>query len=248
MVLRLCAARVYDAVIVRMTATWYAAVLDRVEAEATQLSTERAKANTDSGVGAGDECRFHLLDVGIGTASALMTQAHRVAAMRLRVTGVDYDKAYVRAARAAVASNSLERLVNVHCLSVYEPQLRTAVLGDTGRTFVDGAYFSGSLTLMPDPLAALEAVAGLVRPGGHVYVTQTYQRHAVPLLSVVKPLLKYVTTIDFGPLLYERQLQDLVSAASRLPRPLLCEHMGPVAGSVDNWFQVAKLVVFKVGA
>ena len=244
MLLRVCAARVYDAVIVHMTAGWYAAVLDCVQATVAQ-----------AGATAGDKPpshRFHLLDVGIGTGTALMTQAHRVAAMRVRVTGVDYDQGYVRAARALVAARGMDRHVRVHCLSVYDSSLRAVVLGsaagvDVGK-YVDGAYFSGSLTLLPEPLAALDAVAALVRPGGHVYVTQTYQRRAVPLLGVVKPLLKHITTIDFGPLMYERDLDALVAAATRLSTPLQCVRNEPIAGSVDNWFQVARLVVFKVGA
>ena len=48
------------------------------------------------------------------------------------------------------------------------------------------------LSLMPDPLEALIVVAKHVKPGGRVYITQTFQRHGFWGLSIIKPLVKYV--------------------------------------------------------
>lgn len=45
----------------------------------------------------------------------------------------------------------------------------------TGDARFDAAYFSGSLTLMPDPPAALRAAASMLKESGRVYVTQTFQ-------------------------------------------------------------------------
>jgi hypothetical protein len=52
-------------------------------------------------------------------------------------------------------------------------------------------------------LGALTAVKPLLQPNGKIYVTQTYQRYTPPLLPYLKPLLKYVTTIDFRQLIRE---------------------------------------------
>lgn len=37
-------------------------------------------------------------------------------------------------------------------------------------------YFSGSFSLMPDPAAALRVAQGLLKPGGLIYITQTFQK------------------------------------------------------------------------
>jgi hypothetical protein len=59
--------------IVRMTETWYAAVIARLPANA------------------------RVLDVGIGTGSALARNAGAVVAKKLQWVGLDYDRVYVDA-------------------------------------------------------------------------------------------------------------------------------------------------------
>ena len=98
----------------------------------------------------------------------------------------------------------------------------------------DGAYFSGSLTLMPDPVAALRAAAAVVRPGGTIHCTQTYQRRTLPLLATIKPLLKYVTTIDFGQLTTEERARSIFHASG-----LHVEQHAVIPGSVDTPLQAA---------
>ena len=89
-------ARLYDAAIVRMTAAWYRAVLERLPRG----------------------CR--LLDVGIGTGGALLANADLVVAKDLHVTGVDVDAAYVARCRAAVAQFGLADRVDARVESVYD--------------------------------------------------------------------------------------------------------------------------------
>ena len=169
---RWAAAAVYDVLIVKMSTKWYASVLKDLEKNST------------------------LLDIGIGTATALRNNKSIVDAKDLRVAGVDYDARYVKAAERRVAQDAkLRDRVSVVCASVYDGPVLAALRPKGG---FDAAYFSGSLTLMPDPVEALQAVAAVVRPGGRVYVTQTYQKRAAPVMRVVKPLLRYVTTVDFG--------------------------------------------------
>lgn len=77
---------------------------------------------------------------------------------------------------------------------------------------LDAAYFSGSLMIMPDPAAALRHVAAQLRPGGVIYCTQTFQLRRDRLAELTKPLLKFVTTIDFGRVTYEA---DFLAAVQR---------------------------------
>eukprot|EP00964_Phaeocystis_antarctica_P136509 scaffold100972_cov67-Phaeocystis_antarctica.AAC.4 len=57
-------------------------------------------------------------------------------------------------------------LRQVHCLSIYQPGLRSAF---AGKAKFDAAYFSGSLTVLPDPPAALRCAATMLKPGGKLW-------------------------------------------------------------------------------
>ena len=213
--IRWAAAAVYDVLIVKMTTRWYASVLKDLDRSS------------------------NLLDVGIGTATALRNNKSHVDAKDLRVAGVDHDARYIKAAERRIAGDAkLKGRVSVVCASVYDGQVLAALRPKGG---FDAAYFSGSLTLMPDPVEALQAVAAVVRPGGRIYVTQTYQKQATSVMRVVKPLLKYVTTIDFGRLTSTAEAERIFRA-SELE---LVEHK-PVAGSVDTVFQTAFRTVLRV--
>ena len=98
-------------------------------------------------------------------------------------------------------------------------------------------YFSGSFSLLPDPLGALMAARRLLSPGGSIFITQTFQRHGFPGLSIIKPMVKWVSTIDFGRLVYESEIESIIK----------CSGMNVVvndviSGSVDNFFQAAHII------
>ena len=100
--------------------------------------------------------------MGIGTATALRNNKSIVDAKDLRVAGIDYDARYTKAAERRIAGDAkLKGRVSVVCASVYDGQVLAALRPQGG---FDAAYFSGSLTLMPDPVEALQAVAAVVRP------------------------------------------------------------------------------------
>tara|TARA_B110001452_G_scaffold146970_2_gene122287 strand:- start:385 stop:1095 length:711 start_codon:yes stop_codon:yes gene_type:complete len=207
------AANLYDLLIVHMTRQWYAAVLERLD----------------------DGSR--ILDIGIGTATALVHNKELVLRKKVRFVGIDYERRYVTKAQQVVAEAGLQSLVTVHCLTVYHPQLRSAL---AGKAAFDAAYFSGSLTLMPDPAAALKVAALMVKPGGFVYVTQTFQNRPAPIMARLKPLLRRFTSVDFGKLTYLAEVQKIAEAAG-----MEIVEDAPVPGSIDNSSQTARLVVLK---
>ena len=141
-----------------------------------------------------------MLDVGIGTATALVGRkgqnATVVVEKDLTFVGVDYEGAYIRKAIDVVRKAKLEKHVDLHCRSIYDAELASML---SGAARCDAAYFSGSLTLMPDPPAALRAAADMCKPKGLVYITQTFQNAPSPVMARLKPLLRHLTTIDFGP-------------------------------------------------
>jgi ubiquinone/menaquinone biosynthesis C-methylase UbiE len=146
-----------------------------------------------------DEAR--LLDVGIGTGGALAKNADTVVRKRLRVVGVDIDADYVERAKKRLGEVGLSERVEVRLESIYDH--------DGGP--YDAAYFSASFMLMPDPPAVLRHVLGLLAPGGRVFFTQTFQDRKSGLMEKAKPLLKKVTTIEFGRVTYERDFRDTVA-------------------------------------
>lgn len=137
--------------------------------------------------------RSHLLDVGIGTGGALLANAGLVRERDLRVTGVDIDADYVRRCAAAVQQAGLGDRIT--------PRLES-ILDHRGGPY-DAVYFSASFMLMPDPPAVLRHVRTLLRPGAPLFFTQTFELARSRAAEVVKPLLRLVTTIDFGRVTYE---------------------------------------------
>ena len=171
-------ARIYDRAIVGLTAGWYRAVLQRLPTG----------------------CR--LLDIGIGTGSALLANAEMLSAKDIHVTGVDIDRAYVDRCNAAVAARGLSDRIRARLESIYDHRG-----GPYG-----AAYFSASFMLLPDPPAALRHVASLLAPQSHIYFTQTFEHHPSRLVERVKPLLRVVTTIDFGRVTYEPEFRAALAA------------------------------------
>ena len=142
-----------------------------------------------------DEAR--LLDVGIGTGAALARCADLVRAKRLDVVGLDIDADYLTQCRAAMARAGLTEQVRPLLSSVYDH--------DGGP--YDAVYFSASLMLLPDPVAAIAHVASLLAPDGRVFSTQTFHHRRSPVLERAKPLVHRVTSIHFGRVTYEDEFR-----------------------------------------
>jgi 2-polyprenyl-3-methyl-5-hydroxy-6-metoxy-1,4-benzoquinol methylase len=169
---------IYDTLILGFTSQWYAEVLRRVPDRAA------------------------LLDVGIGTAGALLANADLVAQKRLRVTGIDVDAAYIERARRRLRSSSLADCTQVRLESVYDHQ---------GGPY-DAVYFSASFMLLPQPEQALRHCRAMLNAGGRIYFTQTVHTQRARWMETFKPMLRRVTSIDFGRVTYEddfrAQIQD----------------------------------------
>lgn len=173
-------ARIYDAAILPLTIKWYRAVLERLQPGSK------------------------LLDVGVGTAGALCSNAELVKQLELQVLGVDIDAHYIERANQRIVDAGLQEHVQVRLQSIY----------DCDDKPFDAVYFSASFMLLPDPVAALEQVMGQLAPGGRVFFTQTFQDRRSRLMEKAKPLLKKITTIDFGTVTYEQDFRATVEKAN----------------------------------
>jgi SAM-dependent methyltransferase len=170
---------IYDTLILRLTSRWYAEVLRRVPEGAT------------------------VLDVGIGTAGALLANDDLAKRKCLRVVGIDIDADYVARAQQRLRDSSLAGLAEVRLESVYDHQ---------GGPY-DAVYFSGSFMLLPEPEQALRHCRALLNPGGRMLFTLTIQKQPARWMEILKPMLKRVTSIDFGRVTYEDDFRAQIHAA-----------------------------------
>lgn len=171
-------AKIYDAALLPLTSRWYRAVLERLSP--------------------GDS----LLDIGVGTAGALMANADIVRNLDLTVLGIDIDQDYLDRAQQLIDDQGLGAQVEVRLQDVYKCEDGP----------FDGAYFSASYMLLPDPPKALAQIMSQLTPDGRIYFTQTFQVQRSPLMEKMKPLLKKLTTIDFGTVTYEEDFRASVAS------------------------------------
>lgn len=170
----------YDAALIRLTSGWYREVLQRVPEGAT------------------------VLDVGIGTAGALIRCADLLRDRDLRVVGVDIDEDYVRRAHRRIEQAGLSDRVRVE---------HTALQDHAGGPY-DAVYFAASFMLFPSPVEALAHARRLLAPGGQVFFTQTFQERTSPMMEKIKPRLRRWTGIDFGSVTYEADFLRTLASAS----------------------------------
>ncbi|WP_136067604.1 class I SAM-dependent methyltransferase [Modicisalibacter radicis] len=170
---------IYDTLMLRLTSRWYAEVLERVP---------------DGAV---------VLDVGIGTAGALLANAELAKRKRLRITGIDIDADYLQRARRRLEASSLAEYAEVRLESIHEH----------GGGPYDAIYFSASFMLLPESDRALRHCCRLLRPGGRIFFTQTIQKRPARWMERLKPVLKRITSIDFGRVTYEDAFKAQLHAA-----------------------------------
>jgi ubiquinone/menaquinone biosynthesis C-methylase UbiE len=216
---------VYDVLVLRMTTIWYDVVLRRLHEGST------------------------ILDIGIGTAGALIHCQDLLKTRNIRVVGIDYDQDYVMEAQKAIAKEGLQDYISVLHMSVYDMETRRNKLKIPGKEAApsefDAAYFSGSFSLLPDMCGALRVTCRLLQPKAPIYITQTYQRKSPPLLSYIKPLLRYITTIDFGQLIFEQEAKDLFYNVVPKECDLNVVEHDVIPGSLDTALQAAYLTILE---
>ncbi len=220
---------VYNIMILSMTEKWYRAVLDRMPNGSV------------------------ILDVGIGTGGALLRCTDLLIKKDLKVVGIDIDGAYVEAGKKSIVNARMSDRISIDVVNVYEGKEKILQLAkemgvteDSDGRFVDAVYFSGSFSLLPDPVKALLLVSEFVKTkdsvekSGNIFITQTYQRRTPFFLPYMKPLMKYATTIDFGQLVRE---EDILKTFKESGLDVV-EHK-VIPGSVDNSLQAAYLSILK---
>jgi SAM-dependent methyltransferase len=144
-----------------------------------------------------------VLDVGIGTGGAVARCADLVRAKDLRIVGVDIDRDYLDRCVEGIARAGLDRHVTARLASVYDHR---------GGPY-DAAYFSASLMLLPDPVEAITRVGAQLAPGGRLFFTQTFENRRSLIAERLKPMIRHLTSIQFGRVTYEHEFRRVLEQA-----------------------------------
>lgn len=140
-----------------------------------------------------------VLDIGVGTGTALSAISGQLGAAR--IVGIDIDRNYIARAKQIFRGNPK---VEIREQNFYE-------LASSSEKY-DLIVFSSSFMLMPDRERALEIAKTLLNKNGRIIFLMTLydSKKRFRLIEKIKPYLKYYTTVDFGKLVYESELGDLI--------------------------------------
>jgi ubiquinone/menaquinone biosynthesis C-methylase UbiE len=137
-----------------------------------------------------------LLDVGIGNGIMIEAFHAQIKTKRLKITGIDIDTHYLKHCTELIQEYQLEDFIDVCQGSAesYAPKEEGCF---------DFSLFCMSFMLLPDQRSVLRRVRRWLKPGGELVFTQAMFRKKSRLVDLVKPKLKYFTTVDFGRPTYE---------------------------------------------
>jgi ubiquinone/menaquinone biosynthesis C-methylase UbiE len=144
-----------------------------------------------------------ILDVGIGNGFMIEEFHPLIHAKELHITGIDIDAGYLRHCQSLI-----ERYGLVDCMDLCLGSVESFDFG-AERCF-DFVLFSMSFMLLDDQRAVLRRVRHWLRPGGEIVFVQAMFKKKSRLADLVKPRLKYLTTVDFGRATYEAEFFTLL--------------------------------------
>ena len=144
-----------------------------------------------------------VLDVGIGNGVMLKKFHHLIKSKSLKITGIDINKSYINHCDRLISTFQLKDHIEIYHESVedYEPKNKA----------FDFILFSMSFMLFKDQHLVLDKIKNCLKPGGEIVFFQTIFKEKFQLMEFIKPKLKYITTIDFGGVTYEKDFFALLN-------------------------------------
>lgn len=151
----------------------------------------------------------NVLDIGTATGGPLKTIINIFD--NARVLGIDYNPLYIPACKKLFeAHENVEiRQMNYYDLEKEEPE-----------TMFDVIIFGSSFMILPDQTKAIEiaqstitAYLGKLNRGGKIYFLLTLyeeKNFVNKILEYIKPMLKYLSTVDFGRVTYRVEFEDFL--------------------------------------
>jgi ubiquinone/menaquinone biosynthesis C-methylase UbiE len=145
-----------------------------------------------------------VLDVGIGNGMMMKNYHDVIKSKRLKITGVDIDQTYLKYCSGLIQDYQLGDYIEIHqnFIEYFEP---------AEKVYFDFILFSMSFMLLNDQRLVLERIKDWLKPDGEIIFFQTIYKEKFPVMEIVKPRLKYVTTIEFGTVTYEKAFYALLN-------------------------------------
>jgi ubiquinone/menaquinone biosynthesis C-methylase UbiE len=142
-----------------------------------------------------------ILDIGVGNGLMFEVYHQKIKDLQLSLYGIDLNQSYLKHCQKIIKKFHLEPYVQIA-----EQDFLTAEFN----TPFDSIFFSMSFPLIQDQEKALAKAKSLLKAGGTLAFFQTMQNKRSRTMELLKPKLKYISTIDFGKVNYEDAFLDLL--------------------------------------
>lgn len=151
-----------------------------------------------------------ILDVGIGNGVMIKKNHKLIKQKDLHITGLDINRHYLEHCRKMIREFKLEKQVKVHHKSVLS-------FSPGENPCYDYIFFGQSFMLMSEQGKVLDRTKKWLKPDGKVIFFQTMFKNRSKIMEFVKPRLKFLTTVDFGKVTYEKDFYDLLDQGNFNP-------------------------------
>ncbi len=144
-----------------------------------------------------------ILDVGIGNGTMIQDFHPIIRDKDLKITGIDINRHYLSHCGSLISKYRMEDNIQIfhEAVELFQPP---------APRYYDFILFSMSFMLFEDQQAVLDRVQRWLKPGGRLVFFQTVFWNHSAFLDFLKPKLIYLTTVDFGTVVYEDQFKDFL--------------------------------------
>ncbi len=137
-----------------------------------------------------------ILDVGIGNGCMIPHFHSLIKSKGFKITGIDINAAALAECARRIQTHELEDQIELHRSSIEDFQPQSCLR-------YDYIFFSMTFMLMDNQKAVLDRVLRMIAGEGQIVFFQTMYGRNIPIMNFIKPKLKYLTGIEFGPVTYD---------------------------------------------
>jgi alpha-N-acetylglucosaminidase len=141
--------------------------------------------------------------VGIGNGSMLKKYHHLIKSKGLKLTGIDINQSYINHCDRLIRTYQLQ-----HQMEIYNESVET--FKPPKNIYFDFILFSMSFMLFKNQGSVLDRIKHYLKSDGEIVFFQTMFKERFGFMEFIKPKLKYITTIDFGKVTYEKDFFSLI--------------------------------------
>ena len=149
-----------------------------------------------------------ILDVGIGNGLMIKHYHAIIKRKKIKIIGIDINRVYLKHCANLIEHYGLQdnfKLVANSIENFLPPEKQS----------FDCIVFSMSLMLLKDKQQdIIESVKNWMKPDGRIIFSQVEFEKNNKFLNFIKPKLKYLTTIDFGEIIYRDEFLSFLESNS----------------------------------